>query len=54
MNLPLYFIMKILQTRSKNCSFKLKKKTLSHNRIYINFRPLVVIFDGVSALISTE
>ena len=23
-------------------------------RVYINFRPLVVIFDGVSALISTE
>ena len=27
---------------------------LCHNRIYINFHPLVVIFDGVSALISTE
>ena len=27
---------------------------LCHNRIYINFHSLVVIFDGVSALISTE
>ena len=27
---------------------------LCHNRIYINFHPLVVIFEGVSALISTE
>ena len=27
---------------------------LCQYRIYINFHPLVVIFDGVSALISTE
>ena len=27
---------------------------LSHNRIYINFRHLAVIFERVSALISTE
>ena len=27
---------------------------LCHNRIYINFHPLMVIFDGFSALISTE
>ena len=27
---------------------------LCHNQIYINFRPLAVIFEGVSALISTE